>query len=648
MPPEFSEWLEADGLGGYSSGTVCGRRTRRYHALLLTATTPPTGRLVLVNGAEIYVQTPSGKFPLSTQLYAPNSVHPDGQRYLIDFSIEPWPTWTYRLPDGTQIVQEVCVPHGRSAVVLKWRLEAGSADTRLTFRPLMSGRDYHCLHHENPDFHFEPQRAGELLEWQSYHGIPSVAVLSNGKYEHGPIWFRNFLYEVEAERGLDSLEDLASPGELHWNFGAGDAVCILTARGSHEIERLNDSTAKDLAHRLMANERGRRATFASPLLRAADAYLVRRGAGMTIIAGYPWFTDWGRDTFIALRGLCLATGRLDDAEQILSDWSGTVSEGMLPNRFPDYGDQPEFNSVDASLWFVIAVHDFLAAAVTANRVVCHELRRRLIGAVKAILTGYSQGTRFGIRADEDGLLRAGVPGVQLTWMDAKVGDWVVTPRIGKPVEIQALWLNALHIGAELSAGGSCAAIGWRTLFERGRTSFRRRFWNERTHCLFDIVDENHESGRDEASIRPNQLLAVGGLPLCLVDEDQARLIVEIAESLLLTPLGLRTLNRESPNFHPTFTGSIHDRDGAYHQGTVWPWLIGAFISAWLRVQGDSAETRAEARRRFVEPLLAHLNEAGLGHVSEVADATAPHVPRGCPFQAWSLGELLRGLKWTET
>ena len=647
MPPELSEWLEADGLGGYASGTVSGRRTRRYHALLLTATTPPTGRLVLVNGAEIYVQTPSGQFPLSTQLYAPNAVHPDGQRYLINFSIEPWPTWTYRLPDGTQIVQELCVPHGRSGVVLKWRLEAGSADTRLTFRPLMSGRDYHSSHHENSGFAFDPQRAGELLEWQTYQGLPTVAVLSNGKYEHGPIWFRNFLYEVEAERGLDCLEDLASPGELHWNFGAGDAVCILTARGAHEIERLSDSTAKDLAQGLMTDERGRRATFPSALHRAADAYLVRRGAGTTIIAGYPWFTDWGRDTFIALRGLCLATGRLEDAEQILSDWSSTVSEGMLPNRFPDYGDRPEFNSVDASLWFVIAVHDYLAAAATSQRIVCRELRIRLVAAVEKILTGYSQGTRFGIRADEDGLLRAGVPGLQLTWMDAKVGDWVVTPRIGKPVEIQALWLNALHIGAELSAGGSCVAARWRSLFERGRTSFRQRFWNELTHCLFDIVDENHQPGQDEASIRPNQLLAVGGLPLCLVDADQARGIVEIAESLLLTPLGLRTLNRASPNFHPTFTGSIHERDGAYHQGTVWPWLMGAFISAWLRVHGDSAETRAEARRRFIEPLLAHLHEAGLGHVSEVADATAPHVPRGCPFQAWSLGELLRGLKMTE-
>ena len=416
----------------------------------------------------------------------------------------------------------------------------------------------------------------------------------------------------------------------------------MTARGPHEIERLSDSTATELAQRLMADERSRRAAFRSPLHRAADAYLVRRGTGMTIIAGYPWFTDWGRDTFIALRGLCLATGRLDDAEQILFNWSGTVSEGMLPNRFPDYGDQPEFNSVDASLWFVIAVHDFFEAAVDANRVVSNEVRSGLIAAVEAILTGYSQGTRFGIRADDDGLLMAGVPGVQLTWMDAKVGDWVVTPRIGKPVEIQALWLNALHIGAEL-----CRSAHWFALFERGRASFRQRFWNELTHCLFDIVDENHEPGQDDASIRPNQLLAVGGLPLCLVDEDQASGIVELAEALLLTPLGLRTLNSASPNFHPTFSGSIHDRDGAYHQGTVWPWLMGAFIGAWLRVQGDSAATRAEAQRRFVEPLLAHVDDGGLGHLSEVADATAPHVPRGCPFQAWSLGELLRGLKMTE-
>jgi predicted glycogen debranching enzyme len=299
---------------------------------------------------------------------------------------------------------------------------------------------------------------------------------------------------------------------------------------------------------------------------------------------------------------------------------------MLPNRFPDHGSAPEYNSVDASLWFVIAAHEYLAAAAPAP-----DVREPLIVAVTAILDGYTHGTRYGIRVDDDGLLACGVPGVQLTWMDAKVGDEVITPRIGKPVEVQALWFNALS-GAGEQFASMADSVKW---------AFARRFPNPAAGCLYDVVDADHVAQRVDARVRPNQILAVGGLPYRLLDGEVARAVVNCVESELLTPLGLRTLAPGDPVYRGHYAGGVAERDRAYHQGTAWPWLTGAFVDAWLNVHGDDASHRAEARHRFVAPLEAHLAVAGLGHVSEIADGDAPHAPRGCPFQAWSLGELIR-------
>ncbi len=438
-----------------------------------------------------------------------------------------------------------------------------------------------------------------------------------------------------AQRGLDASEDLASPGVFAFDLSAGGGAAIVLATEESLASVAPSTTSVEAAvGRIREQERARRESLSTPLERAADAYFVRRGTGKTIVAGYPWFTDWGRDTFIALRGLCLATGRLDDARAILLEWSGAVSDGMLPNRFPDRGETPEFNSVDASLWYVIAAHELLRAAEAAGRPLSAGDRRRLEAAITAILEGHLRGTRFGIHADADGLLAAGVPGVQLTWMDAKVGDWVVTPRIGKPVEIQALWLNALAIGAHLGEG-------WGAALERGKAAFAERFWNESPGALYDVVDVDHRPGVVDASFRPNQILAVGGLPLALIEGERARRIVDAVESRLVTPLGLRSLDPADRAYAPRYRGGPVERDGAYHQGTVWPWLAGPFVEAWVKVRGGTPAAKAEARGRFLAPLLAHLDEAGLGHVSEIADGDPPHTPRGCPFQAWSMGELLR-------
>jgi predicted glycogen debranching enzyme len=363
---------------------------------------------------------------------------------------------------------------------------------------------------------------------------------------------------------------------------------------------------------------------------------VRRGAGKTIVAGYPWFSDWGRDTFIALRGLCIAGGRLEDARDILLEWTRHVSEGMLPNFFPEEGGgHAEYNAVDASLWYVIAAHELLRAPGAA-RVVSRQQRRALVGAVTAIVDGYAArgGTRFGIRMDADALLAAGVPGVQLTWMDAKIGDWVVTPRVGKPVEVQALWVNALRAAARHAAG-------WEAIADRAQASFAARFWNEARGCLYDVVDVDHAPGTADGSLRPNQLLAVGGLPWPLLDGARARRVVDAVEAHLWTPAGPRSLAPGEPGYTPHYGGDMRARDAAYHRGTVWPWLAGPFVDAWVRVRGGTPEARQEARERFLVPLLRHYEAAAPGHVAEVADAEPPHTPGGCPFQAWSVGEALR-------
>ena len=633
-----AEWLEADGLGGFASGTVSGVRTRRYQALLLVSTNPPTGRVALVNGFDAWVETEGGRYALSSQRYAQGAVDPDGASRIHAFTDEPWPHWSFRLGDGTLVEQEIFVPKGAPVVAVCWRLHDARVPATLTVRPFLSGRDYHALHHENPDFRFEAELHGDGVRWHPYASVPAVVALANGSYSHEPHWYSSFLYEEERARGLDHVEDLASPGVFRFDLARGEAVLLLAAEGLGETPLDGEASADTAMAKLRRKEKKRREAFPSRLDRAGDAYLVKRGQGQTIIAGYPWFSDWGRDTFIALRGLCLATGRLAEARDILLEWSHAVSEGMLPNRFPDRPEEPaEFNAVDASLWYVVAVHEYLQAAGPKASTQCRLCGGRsgcLETAVVSILDGFARGTRHGIRMDADALLAAGEAGLQLTWMDAKIGDFVVTPRIGKPVEVQALWVNALRIGATLDPK-------WLPLADRAEAAFAQRFWSEEAGHLVDVVDVDRRPGAVDATLRPNQILAVGGLPFALMRGERARRIVDAVEAKLWTPLGLRTLSPDDPAYCAVYEGGPRERDGAYHQGTVWPWLLGAFVEAWVAARGGTEEVKGEARVRFLEPLLRHMNEAGLGHISEIADAALPHTPRGCPFQAWSVGEALR-------
>ncbi len=619
------EWLEADGLGGFAMGTAAMVRTRRYHGLLLAATRPPAARMVLVGDVEVFAETSAGRWALSAHRYRGGVVYPDGAERIAGFSWDPWPRWELVLPDGTRIAYEILVEPGRPQVLLAWQRLAGSGPLRLQVRPMLSGRDFHAMHHENPAFRFDAAVDGRRVTWQPYDGVPAVTAVSTGDYRHEPDWFRHFFYSAEAARGLDAEEDLASPGSFELELTDGPAVLALAAGEG----ALAGADARALWQQTSARERARRGAFASPLHRAGDAYLVARGDGRTVIAGYPWFGDWGRDSFIAARGLCLATGRHEDARQLLMAWCSAISEGMLPNRFPDSGDAPEYNSVDASLWYVIAAGELMATGVCSDAE-----RRQLDDAIAAIVAGYYGGTRYAIGCDDDGLLACGVPGVQLTWMDARIGHWVVTPRIGKPVEVQALWANALAVAGRRDAR-------WKAVLDRTRASFARRFWNPGRGMLYDVVDCDHQPGVDDASFRPNQIFACGGLPMALLEGERARAVVDAAEAALWTPAGLRSLAPGEPAYTARYQGGVVRRDSCYHQGTAWLWLAGPFVEAWVRVRGGGADIRAEARRRFLDPLLARTGSFGLGHLGEIADAEPPHHGRGCPFQAWSVGEALR-------
>jgi predicted glycogen debranching enzyme len=672
------EWLETDGLGGFASGTVSLARTRRYHALLLSAVQPPLARRALVQGYEAWLTTPHGRFALSSQRYAPGVTHPDGASRIRSFALDPWPRWVFECEDGTRVSLELFARFGLPLTVLSWRLLSPADESRrplmLEWRPLLSVRDPHTLHHQNGAFDFTAvvEECGERVEaagaagaahegdahaggngksasagngahasapsgtrvtWRPYPGEPQILALTNGHYAQQSEWYRQFLYEAESARGLDDVEDLASPGVFRFDLAERDAVCLLAAATEETRELLATPDPGALVTKLRSTEKRRR-RFADRLERAADWFIVRRGRGKSLIAGYPWFGEWGRDTFIALRGLCLATGRMDDARRILIQWSVSLSDGLMPNRYPDGGGPPEYNSVDAPLWFVVAVNEFLEGGREREKSVGAADRLKLRGAVAAVLEAYLSGTRFGVRVAADGLLAAGAPGTQLTWMDARVNGRAVTPRIGKPVEVQALWINALLIGASISAR-------WADAARRARETFELRFWNEDRDCLYDVVDAGHVAGAVDDALRPNQLLAVGGLPFASLKGERARRVVDTCERELWTPLGCRTLAPGEPGYAPRYAGTPADRDAAYHQGTVWPWLAGPFIEAWVRVHGATAEARRQARERFFTPLLANLDLSGLGSLPEVADGDAPHHPGGCPFQAWSVSEALR-------
>ena len=628
------EWLETNGLGGFSSSTITGLNTRRYHGLLTAATKPPVGRFVLLSKVEETLLIDGTRYDLSTNQYT-GAVYPQGHRYLEEFRLSPFPVFLYRV-EGIEIEKRVFMVHGENTTVMEYdvRLPKGAGVCALELRPLIAFRDYHGTTHRNDAINSAVHAGLGIAAITPYEGLPTLYFGHNADaLEQTGNWYFNFEYPAELERGLDGHEDLFNPFVLRFELHGSSKASVVA---STEQRPVNDAAA--LKRREM-NRRKRvveQAPSKDPLVRqltvAADQFIVQRGELNTVVAGYHWFADWGRDTMIALPGLTLTTGRPEIARNVLEAFAASADQGMLPNRFPDAGEVPEYNTVDATLWLFEAVRSYLQYTGDQEFV-----RDRLYTKLKDIIDWHLCGTRYGIRVDSDGLLACGEPGVQLTWMDAKIGDWVVTPRTGKPVEIQALWYNALQIlrGLAHDFGDPGPEKFLRELAKESSESFQARFWNPDAGCLYDVVN-----GEDrDASIRPNQIFAVS-LHHAMLPPEKERQIVDAVQRELLTPLGLRSLSPNDAHYRPRYEGGVWERDSAYHQGTVWPWLMGPFISAYVKVHGRSEEARSQAEiwfRAFDE----HLRTACLGQVSEIADAESPHAPRGCVAQAWSVAELLR-------
>jgi predicted glycogen debranching enzyme len=627
------EWLETNGLGGFASSTIWGLNTRRYHGLLVAATKPPVGRMVLLSKMEETLVIDGRRYDLSANRY-PGVVHPRGYRYLKEFRQDPFPVFVYGL-EGLELEKSVFMVHDENTAVIQYELRGAiPARCTLELRPLIAFRDYHSTTHENGALDPRFEIDGDAVKVAPYQALPSLYLTHSGAdVQKAGNWYRNLEYDVERERGLDYREDLFNPLVLLFNLHRDACADVLAS-----IERQGTRSAAEL--RAAEMER-RKAVLASapsnqPLIQmlaaAAGQFIVRRGGQSTVIAGYHWFSDWGRDTMIALPGLTLATGRYDLAKSILLAFAAHVDRGMLPNRFPDAGETPEYNAVDATLWFFEAVRAFAACTDDYEFV-----RANLYEVLSDIVSWHERGTRYGIRADSDGLLNAGEPGIQLTWMDAKVGDWVVTPRRGKPVEIQALWYNALRVMEDLAHryGRDRDGARYGNLADRARDSFVPLFWNETAQCLYDVVAGD---ARD-ASLRPNQIFAVS-LFHKMLPPDKAKAVVDAVERHLLTLYGLRSLAPGDPQYRGRYEGDPRSRDSAYHQGTVWPWLMGPFISAYLDVNGRSRAAREQAAS-WLSEFRRYIEQEGLGQIPEVFDGDPPQRPGGCIAQAWSVAELLR-------
>jgi predicted glycogen debranching enzyme len=620
------EWLETNGLGGFAASTITGLNTRRYHGLVTAATKPPVGRVLLLSKLEETLIISGKRFDLSANRY-PGVVHPQGHQYLKEFRLDPFPIFTYEV-DGIEVEKRVFMVHGENTTVTEYEL---SGDCLLEIRPLIAFRDYHATTHRNNSLDPAVEKSAGVATVHPYAGLPALHFAHNAReVEAAGDWYHNFEYDIERQRGLDYTEDLFNPFVARFE---GRYAVVVASTERHDASQAGELRGSEVRRRTeVIGASPAREPLIEALVSAADQFVVKRGDLKTIIAGYHWFSDWGRDTMIALPGLTLVTGRAEVARNILSAFAGHIDQGMLPNRFPDAGEAPEYNTVDATLWFFEAVRALVDYTGDYAFV-----RKALYDKLKDIIDWHLRGTRYGIHLDADGLLAAGVPGVQLTWMDSKIGDWVVTPRHGKPVEIQALWYNALRVMEDFAGrfDDTAAEVFFRELAAKARDSFNEQFWDAGHECLYDVVNGDHR----DASIRPNQILAVS-LAHSMLSSERARQVVAVVERELLTPLGLRSLSPRDPQYRPRYEGGVWERDSAYHQGTVWPWLMGPFITAYVKSNGRSPEARAQAER-WLGAFDEHLRTAGLGHISEIADGEAPHEPRGCAAQAWSVAELLR-------
>lgn len=635
---ESREWLVTNGIGGYASGTVAGLLTRRYHGLLLAALKPPLGRTLLlakIDETAEYdgIYPGSGKFyHLFNNRWAEGSVEPNGHYYLDRFHLEgAIPVWTYSIANAL-LEKRIWMQPGANTTYIQYRLARATGPLSLEAKAFANYRDYHntTIIEEDWELDIEPVTNGLRLHLHE-EAVPFYLLSDHAVLIPQHDWYEDFFLKVEEYRGQpDVQEDHVYAALIRVTLQPGESV---TLAATTDPDASLDGDAAYKVRREYEEGLLQRANLPAELdqlVLAADQFIVQRPTakdanGRSIIAGYHWFSDWGRDTMIALPGLTLTTNRPQVAASILRTYAEFVDQGMIPNRFPDEGERPEYNTVDATLWYFEALRAYHAA--TGDDALIRELFPVLVD----VITWHQRGTRYNIHVDEDGLLYAGEPGVQLTWMDAKVDEWVVTSRIGKPVEINALWYNALRIMAGFARLLGEDPAAYDDLAARAQAGFGR-FWYEKMGYCYDVVDG---PDGDEGNLRPNQLLAIS-LPHSPLTPPQQRSALDACARHLLTAHGLRSLSPDDAAYVGVYGGDRVKRDGAYHQGTVWSWLIGPFVLAHLRVYNDPQQARS-----YLRPLMRHLADHGVGSISEIFDGDPPHTPRGCIAQAWSVAELLR-------
>ena len=644
---ESREWLVTNGIGGFACGTVARVLTRHYHGLLVAALSPPTDRTLLVTKLAQTVGYRNCTYPLDTNRWANGTVNPSGYHHLQHFRLDGTiPTWTFACGEAL-LEKRVWMQQGQNTTYIRYTFTRGSAALALSTKAFVNYRDFHGGSSKG-NWKIEAVEGGYRLVADP-RAVPFYLLLDrpNVTQSSAPTWYENFDLAIERYRGTGdrdrhlhaaTFDTTLEPGESLTVVVSTDSRASLDGQTALEARRTYERELLNLRSKASYLKSTQEPEWTRRLVLVADQFIVSRPLsdrpdGKTIIAGYPWFADWGRDTMISLPGLTLFTGRPDIARMILGTYARYLDRGMLPNVFPDRGDTPAYNTVDASLWFAEAVRSYYAA--TGDR----DFLEAIFPAIEEIVRWYRRGTRYNIHWDrQDGLIYAGEPGVQVTWMDAKVDDWVVTPRHGKPVEINALWYNTLRIAEAIAKILQRPDREYRDLAQRTVTGFER-FWNPATGYCYDVLDT--PSGNDGA-LRPNQLLAVSLSGVCgkyaqpLLKPQQQKAIVDACSRELLTSYGLRSLAPSDPQYRGRYGGDRYQRDGAYHQGTTWGWLIGPFVEAHFRAYNDP-----QRALEFLEPMVQHLNGAGLGSISEIFDGDAPMTPRGCFAQAWSVAEVLR-------
>ncbi|HWD38705.1 MAG TPA: amylo-alpha-1,6-glucosidase [Fimbriimonas sp.] len=609
------EWLLPNGIGGYAMGTVAGINSRRYHGHLVAAITPPTGRMNLLAALETFVASEGNPVGLSTNQYT-GAIYPEGYSYLRSFCIDDTAKWSFRA-GGMDVEKEIVVHEDINAASIYFR-NCGKGPFTLTLHPLVQHRDHHANFHEQPNY---PQSIQFTQNCTIIEHDGVALHLLHPEADRTPVqgWYYRFEHVREAERGLDPRDDLFCPCELRYEMGPGEEIVLVASTGG-EVQ----------PKRLPARDEEER-TLSGMLREAAQKFHISTAQRSSIIAGYPWFTDWGRDTMISLPGIYLHTGCVSEAKRLLEDYSGQMFQGLIPNRFVEKGEKPDYNTVDATLWYANAIYKTLEAEWDPK------FARKMLDCLGDVYEWHEKGTLYGIRVDpSDGLLTQGEEGAQLTWMDAKVGNWVVTPRHGKPVEINGLWINALRcmesIANRLKKPASLIKK-YREAAEKAEASFERKFWHEGRGHYLDTADP------DDASLRPNQLIPMA-LPFQFVDPGHAARALSVISRELLTPMGVRTLGPEEPGYKGKYKGPLPELDAAYHQGTAWPWLLGSYATALCRYGDDKREAK-----KVLRGAKGMLIECGLGGISEVYDGDEPQTPGGCPWQAWSVAEILRA--WVE-